>query len=153
MNMRKQHQRGFSLLELMVAMMIIGVLATLGFKGYQSFASDARYTKARDRVRIMSEGLDHYYIKHGRYPELGSWDAMIAPDSPLVKESLIAPNMDLKDPWEQSFEATSAKGDYTVRCIGDPTNQEKRGPIEYKPGRMQGSDNTGAKPAGEGSQK
>ena len=135
-------------MELAVAMMIIGVLATMGFKGYKKFSAEARYRQAFDRVKTLSEGLDHYYIQKGRYPDLASWEAMVAADSPLVKENVIPANMPVKDPWDQAYEATSGKGEYTVRCIGDPSNQDKFGLIEFRPGRMQGTDiNPQAKPA------
>jgi hypothetical protein len=91
-------------------------------------------------VSIVQAGLDHYYIKNGKYPDLASWETMVAPDSPLVKENLIPANMATKDPWDQPYEGTSGKGDYKVRCLGDPNSQEKFGLIEMSPGRMQGTD-------------
>jgi general secretion pathway protein G len=147
--MRTRRQRGFSLMELAVAMMIIGVLATLGFKGYQKFVVQANHRLAYDRLDKVSKALDLYYIRNGKYPELSNWEAMITPGSPLVKEDFLPPNMPAKDPWDQPYEGTSGKGEYKVRCLGDPANQEKFGLIEITPGQMQGKDivTTQTKPA------
>ena len=143
----RQRQMGFSLMELLIALMIIGVIATLGFKGYQKYADQARYTKARDAVRIMSEGLDQYCLQNGRYPDTSTWDNLIDANSPLVKKNMIPPNMPTVDPWGQPYEAKVSKSTYEVKAAGDPNAPEDRGPIVYKPGEMQ-SGGPGSSPAG-----
>ena len=54
----RRTSRGFSLLELLVAMMIIAVLGTLGFSQYRKHSAQARYLKAQDDMKIVAEGLD-----------------------------------------------------------------------------------------------
>ena len=51
-----RRERGFSLLELLVAMMIIAVLGTLGFSQYKKHSAAARYLKAQDDLKIVAEG-------------------------------------------------------------------------------------------------
>ncbi len=132
-------QRGFSLLELLIAMMIIAVIATLGVKQYTKYSAKARHLKAADNLKIVSEGLDQYYLKHGKYPDFGSFEAMVEPNSPLVKENLIASNMPPKDPWGQSYQGKSSKATYELKCDGDPTNTEDLGPFTREPGKISGS--------------
>jgi prepilin-type N-terminal cleavage/methylation domain-containing protein len=134
-----RRQSGFSLLELLIAMMIIAVIATLGVKQYTKYSARARHLKAADNLKIVSEGLDQYYLKHGKYPDFGSFESMIEPNSALVKESLIAPNMPAKDPWGQSYQGKSSKGTYELKCDGDPTNPEELGPFTREPGKVSGS--------------
>jgi len=140
--MRRNPQSGFSLIELLVAMMIIAVIATLGFKKYSDYSARARYLKAQDTLRIVKDGLDQYYLKHGRYPDLTSYDAMVDANSPLVKENMIPVNVPAKDPWDQAYEASSGKGSYELKCLGDPSGNEDRRPFSITPDRMQGDSST-----------
>jgi prepilin-type N-terminal cleavage/methylation domain-containing protein len=135
----RRRNRGFSLLELLVAMMIIAVLGTLGFSQFRKHSAQARYLKAQDDLKIVAEGLDQYYLKHGSFPDFGSFDAMIDNNSVLVKESLIKTNMSAQDPFNQPYEGKSTKMDYTLKCAGDPNNQEEAGPIVRTPGQVTGS--------------
>ena len=134
-----RRQTGFSLLELLIAMMIIAVIATLGVKQYAKYSARARHLKAFDNVKLVGEGLDQYYLKHGRYPDFGSFEAMIEPKSPLVEESLIASNMPAKDPWDQPYQGKSTKSTYELKCDGDPTNPVELGPFTREPGKITGS--------------
>ena len=134
--MRKTRQSGFSLLELLVAMMIIAVIATLGFTKYREFSDQARYIKAKDTLQIVSSGLDQYYLKHGQFPSMTTFESLIDANSPLVKENMIPPNVPAKDPWGNPFEATSGKGVYALKCQGDPSGNEDRKAFTLEPGRM-----------------
>ena len=144
----RSRSRGFSLLELLVAMMIIAVLGTLGFTQYKKHSAQARYLRAQDDLRIVAEGLDQYYLKHGRYPDFGSFDAMIDGNSALVKESLIKLGMSGQDPFGQPYEGKSNLSNYELKCAGDPGNPEDAGPIVRTPGNMTGSSPVSAPAAG-----
>ena len=144
--MRQNRQTGFSLLELLVAMMIIAVIATLGFKKYNEFSAKARYLKAQDTLSIVGSGLDQYFLKHGRYPDLTSFESMIDANSPLVKENMIPVNVPAKDPWEQPYEGTAGKGKYELKCAGDPGGSEERKAFTVEPGKIPGSDSTSQAP-------
>ena len=136
---RTRRERGFSLLELLVAMMIIAVLGTLGFSQFRKHSAQARYLKAQDDLKIVSEGLDQYYLKHGYFPDFGSFDAMVDGNSSLVKESLIKIGMSATDPFGQPYEGKSSRATYELKCSGDPNNQEDAGPIMRTPGQVTGS--------------
>ena len=129
--------RGFSLLELLVALMIIAVISTLGFKQYQKYSAQARHVKAQDDLKTVAEGLDQYHLKHARYPDFGSFEAMVEPNSPLVKESLIKLGMSPLDPFKQPYEGKSTRNNYELKSAGDPDRQDEFGPITRTPGQGQ----------------
>ncbi len=145
--MRLTRQSGFSMLELLVAMMIIAVIATLGFKKYSDFADQARYLKAHDTLSTVSSALDQYYIKHGNYPEFTSFEAMVEPNSALVKENMLPVNVASVDKWNRPFEGKSGKGTYELKCAGDPKGDPDRQPFTVEPGKISGE--TAAPAAGQ----
>jgi prepilin-type N-terminal cleavage/methylation domain-containing protein len=136
--MRLNRQSGFSMLELMVAMMIIAVIATLGIRKYSDFSDKARYLKAHDVLETVGSGLDQYYIKHGRYPDFTSYESMIDANSVLVKENMLPVNVPTTDPWKQPFEGKSGKGEYVLKCAGDPRGNPDRPPFTQEPGKISG---------------
>jgi prepilin-type N-terminal cleavage/methylation domain-containing protein len=126
-------QKGFSLLELLVAMMILAVLGTLGFQQIRKHTAQARYLKAKDDMQVVADGLAQYYLKHGRYPDFSNFAAMVDGSSALVKESLIKTNMSVSDPFDQPYQGQSNPHTYTLTCQGDPNDPEDHGPFTMTP--------------------
>lgn len=145
---KTRRQRGFSLLELLTAMMIIAVIATLGFGQYKNYMAHANYLKAQDDLKVVAEGLDQYWLKNGHYPEFGSYEAMVDNNSVLVKGNLIKANMPALDPFKQPYEGKSSRFDYELKCAGDsdPKRQETAGPFIRKPGQGMVTQGAGGAP-------
>jgi len=67
-SVRKRLHAGFTLIELMVVVLIIGVLAALIVPGVLDRAEDARITAARSDVNNLMQALKLYKLDNQRYP-------------------------------------------------------------------------------------
>ncbi len=65
---RANNMRGFTLIELMVVLVIIGVLAALIVPNVINRADDARATAARTDVNNLMQALKLYKLDNLRYP-------------------------------------------------------------------------------------
>lgn len=61
-------QRGFTLLEIMVVVIIIGVLAVIAIQNVLPQADKARITAVRADIRTLSAALDTYRLDNSFYP-------------------------------------------------------------------------------------
>jgi len=69
MNLRnRKSQNGFTLIEIMVVLVIIGIMGALIVPKLMGRADDARVTAARSDIKSLKQALDLYRLDNGRYP-------------------------------------------------------------------------------------
>jgi general secretion pathway protein G len=61
-------QRGFTLIEIMVVVVILGILAAIVVPKIMSRPDEARIVKARQDIMAIQSALDLYRLDNGRYP-------------------------------------------------------------------------------------
>ena len=64
----KRHSRGFTLIEIMVVVIILGVLAALVVPRVMGRTDDARVAAAKQDIASIMQALKLYRLDNGRYP-------------------------------------------------------------------------------------
>jgi len=62
-----RNQKGFTIMELMIVIVIIGVLAAIGVPAYKSMTDRARKTACEANQRTIFTAVAMYYAEHGTY--------------------------------------------------------------------------------------
>ena len=115
--------RGFTLIELMVVLAIIGVLAALVVPSVLNRAEESRVTAARVDIQNLMQALKLYKLDNMRYPtaEQGLQALVTQPTQPPVPQNW-KPYIDKlpNDPWGNPYRYLNPgiKGEVDVMSLG-----------------------------------
>lgn len=114
---------GFTLIELMVVLVIIGVLAALIVPNVLNRADDARVTAARTDVNNLMQALKLYKLDNQRFPsgEQGLQALVVKPGAGAVPPNW-KPYLDKlpNDPWGRPYQYANpgVKGEIDIYSLG-----------------------------------
>ena len=98
---RRAAERGMTLIEILVVMVILGLIATAVAVNVVGRASQARVDRAKTDVnRIASDGVEAFKVMRGRYPSTEEGLKI------LIDEKFLKPNASdgkLNDPWGKEY--------------------------------------------------
>lgn len=104
---RRRRSGGFSFIEVMVVVVIIGLLAGAVTLKVVDYMDTAKTNRARSDMATIVDAIEAYYLKHSRYP--------------TNEEGLaVLPVKSATDPWGNRYEYNSPgrEGPYEVVTYG-----------------------------------
>ena len=122
-------RRGFSLVELMVVLVIIGLLGTLVGSNVMAFLAKAKVKTAQAHIKLFHESVNAYYLDVGEYPSdlldlveeppgVEGWN----PDGYLADTDILP-----RDPWRNDYyydyPGTRDKPKFDIYSLGPDTQE------------------------------
>jgi general secretion pathway protein G len=62
-------QFGLTLIELMLSMVVVGILAGIGYVSYSGYTESARIASTISQINSISLALNDYKLDHGEFPD------------------------------------------------------------------------------------
>ena len=124
---KKNRQAGFTLIELMVVIVILGILAGLIIPRIMGRPDEARVAKAKIQMEALESALKLYKLDNGSYPttEQGLNALVEAPTVGNIPKNwrqggYLEKSKVPKDPWGNDFIYLSPgnHGDFDLTCLG-----------------------------------
>ena len=110
MNINKHSKKclhdGFTLIELMITVAIIGILVSIAYPSYQSSIMKSRRVDAQGALMGFANAMERYYTVNNSYPSAGT-TGIYAPSSPV----------DGSTPYYQLSIAIPIAGGYQLQAV------------------------------------
>jgi prepilin-type N-terminal cleavage/methylation domain-containing protein len=110
----KRDQRGFTLMELMIVIVIIGVLAAIGVPAYNNYTKKARTAVCDANMRTIQTAVGLYYAEEGTYPVITD-TTTDEETAPSLLKAYLDNVTEIKCPIGKSGYSVDAEGNVT--CI------------------------------------
>lgn len=111
----RSDDRGFTLIELMVVMLIIGVLAAVAIPSFVAAIRNAKEAALKEDLHVMRDAIDSYTMDKNQAPQ--SLDDLV--QSGYLKSIPVDPMTHSTDTWQTTSDETYADLDQTEPGITD----------------------------------
>jgi len=115
--------RGFSLIELLVVLVILGLLAGLVGPQVMKYVGGAKTDSAKLQIENLGAALDMYRLEVGRYPSTSQGIEALNKDpgdAPGWNGPYLKKNVEIKDPWgaDYQYRFPGEHGEYDLYSYG-----------------------------------
>ncbi|MCV6770782.1 pilin [Neisseria meningitidis] len=105
-------QKGFTLIELMIVIAIVGILAAVALPAYQDYTARAQVSEAILLAEGQKSAVTEYYLNHGEWPKNNT-------------SAGVATSADIKGKYVKSVEVKN--GVVTATMLSSNVNNEIKG--------------------------
>ena len=106
----RTNQKGFTLLELLIVIVIIGILALLIIPNITSAPKKARDTKRKTDITTLRKGLEEYFVNNNVYP--AALTDLTTGSAPIVKTLPTDPKN--ASPYVYTYAPANSNTTYTL---------------------------------------
>ncbi|HEY5442516.1 MAG TPA: prepilin-type N-terminal cleavage/methylation domain-containing protein [Candidatus Saccharimonadales bacterium] len=146
----KKRNQGFTIVELLIVIVVIGILALLVITTYSGIQAKARNSKRQSDVKSLQTQLEAFFSQNGYYPSLtdmngSTWlstnmksldqNALIDPSNPSQSKTLVA-----GDGTAKSYAYKVTQSDGSTSCESDDTTCAKYTLTATYEGKVNGAD-------------
>ena len=123
-----RNQKGFTLIELMIVVAIIGILAAIAIPLYANVQARARIAKAQADMRTIASAVSMYQAHTGTLPATGDLSPLLATASnaqgqtagPFLAAVPSAPDSTWSA-YDAGYSANASAGTFSLTANGDGT--------------------------------
>jgi len=124
-NVERNTQKGFTLIELMIAITVLAIMSVVVIPGFLSYLETARIGSAKENLRVFDSAITQYQLAVGQLPSRLK-DLVKAPSDEKAKKkwpgSFLKKTEIPEDPWHEQFQykisAPGSKNQYELYSFG-----------------------------------
>ncbi len=102
--MKKQHNKGFTLIELMVTLVIIAILSAIAYPSYNQEVQKSRRSEAITNLLKIQSAYEEYNAQNNTYPAANT----------------LPPNTSIPNTANYSYSSTTTASSYTITATALP---------------------------------
>ena len=115
--LRRASRDGFTLIEILLVVVIIGILAAVAVPNLAGRVGQAQASSAKQSIASIESAIDLYEMDNGRFPD--SLQNLVSKGSePNWSGPYLKKAEQLNDPWGTQFQYTKSGNSYTIVSAG-----------------------------------